>query len=84
MPVGRTECPFSFVLPPGLPSSFVSQYGNVTYNVEAVMKKAWSFDKKAKVPFTVNALVDLNNDHRASQSADFRKVKTVGFLCCVR
>lgn len=84
IPAGRNEYPFQFALPPGLPSSFVGSHGKVTYEVQAVMKRSWKFDHDVKAQFTVNAMVDLNNDPIAAQPGEIKKSKTLCCLCCAR
>ena len=64
-PPGHTTYPFQFQLPPNLPSSFEDAHGNVRYCVEVKVDRPWKFDYKAKRPFTVNAVYDLNLEPRA-------------------
>jgi hypothetical protein len=66
LPMGRHTFPFSFVLPPNLPSSFEGQHGYVRYSVKGVIDKPWKFDHSTKRVFTVICLLDLNTDPNAT------------------
>ena len=48
------------------------------------MKRSWKFDHDVKAQFTVNAIVDLNNDANAAQPGEIKKSKTLCCLCCAR
>ena len=52
--------PFSFMLPPNLPSSFESKIGNVRYFVKADIVRDWKWNHKVKQHFMVNGILDLN------------------------
>ena len=65
LPQGRHTFPFSFMLPPNLPSSFEGGVGHVRYDVKATIDKPWKFDHTTKRPFTVVCILDLNADPNA-------------------
>ena len=52
--------PFSFMLPPNLPSTFESDIGNVRYFIKAVIVRSWKWNHKVKQHFMVNGILDLN------------------------
>ena len=59
--VGEHRFPFSFALPPQLPTSFEGEFGSVRYSARATLLHA----KPQKVKeitafFTVNSVLDLN------------------------
>lgn len=62
LPPGQHFYPFSFQLPPNLPSSFEGGDGYVRYTIRGVIdRSSWiKKDKDTKKPFTVIALLDLN------------------------
>lgn len=60
--------PFSFILPPDIPSSYEGKYGSVRYTLKAVIKMASLFksDYVSKVHvLNVNTVVDLNRNETA-------------------
>jgi len=57
---GIHRYPFTFSLPPTVPSSFEGQWGSVRYTAEATMERPWKFDHSTRSAFTVISLVDLN------------------------
>jgi len=82
LPPGQTVYPFTFQLPPAIPSSFQGQHGYVQYTLQATMKRSWAFDKSTTYPFTVNGILDLNTYPGASQPGHFTKIKHLGCCCC--
>ena len=60
LPPGIHYFPFSFMLPPNLPSSFESKIGNVRYFVKADIVRDWKWNHKVKQHFMVNGILDLN------------------------
>ena len=68
LPPGQHIFPFSFTLPPNLPSSFEGGVGYVRYTVKGTIDKPWKFDHNTKRPFTVVALLDLNTQPNAAVS----------------
>lgn len=60
LPPGIHYFPFSFMLPPNLPSSFESNIGNVRYFVKADIVRDWKWNHKVKQHFMVNGILDLN------------------------
>ena len=63
MEAGTHKYPFSFTLPPNVPSSFEGYYGHVRYTAKATMDRPWKFDHDTRSAFTVISLVDLNLEH---------------------
>ena len=59
-PAGNFQYPFSFQLPPTLPSSFEGEHGNVRYFIKGTIDRPWRFDHTCKTMFTVVANFDLN------------------------
>ena len=60
MEAGNHRLPFSFILPPTVPSSFESKVGYVRYTAEATMERSWKFNHVTRSAFTVISIVDLN------------------------
>ena len=60
LPPGIHYFPFSFMLPPNLPSSFESNIGHVRYYVKADIVRDWKWNHKVKQHFMVNGILDLN------------------------
>lgn len=82
LPQGRTECPFYFKLPNDIPSSFEMKHGYVKYYLEAVISRSLKFDHKVRTLFTVNGLLDLNTEWKASHSGELNKQKYICCFCC--
>jgi hypothetical protein len=83
IPPGRNSYPFNFALPSmNLPSSYVGEYGSVTYQIEATIKRSWKFDQVIKEKFTVNAIVDLNTDAGAAEPGEWKSSKNFCCFCC--
>ena len=59
-PPGHGMYTFEYQLPVNIPSSFEGGIGWVRYLIECVIDRPWKFDHKAKLPFTVNSIFDLN------------------------
>jgi len=57
---GTYRYPFTFPLPPNVPSSFEGEHGYVRYTVEAKIDRPWKFDHVSRSAFTVINHVDLN------------------------
>lgn len=62
---GTNNYPVTFMLPPNLPSSFESYYGNIRYNVKAKVDRVGK-DYKVQYPFTVISHLDLNQEPNAT------------------
>ena len=58
--VGQYEYPFAFILPHQIPSSYESLNGKVRYHVKAIIERSWKKNYACQLPFSVNAVVDLN------------------------
>ena len=84
LPAGNHVFPFSFVLPPNLPSSFEGQHGHVRYFVEAEIDRSgiFTFNKRKKQFITINSIVDLNLIQGAATPQTNSNSKTFGILCC--
>lgn len=65
LPPGHHTFPFSFVLPPSLPSSFEGGIGYVRYLVKGTIDRPWRFDDDTVRPFTVLSALDLNQQPMA-------------------
>ncbi|XP_059165745.1 arrestin domain-containing protein 17-like [Physella acuta] len=82
IPLGRHTFPFQFILPLGLPSSFEAGTGYVRYTVSCNIDKPWKFDHRTKRPFTIVALLDLNQQPNCMQRLQATKQKHLCCLCC--
>ena len=71
---GRHEFPFTFTLPPNLPSSYESCYGEIRYTVKAVVDRPWKFNHESIRAFSVNAVLNLNMEPLASVSISLRTI----------
>ena len=60
LPPGQHVYPFTFQLPPNLPSSFEGGEGFVRYSIKGTIDKPWKFDHDTKRLFTVTSPLDLN------------------------
>lgn len=60
--------PFSFTLPHQLPSSFEGTYGSLRYYIKATLGRRYMLDAVFKRGFSVNTIVDLNQNFQASVS----------------
>ena len=81
---GRHVFPFSFILPPNLPSSFEGQHGHVRYFIEAKIDQSglFNFNKKKKLFITINSVIDLNFIQGVDIAQTNSNAKTFGCLCC--
>lgn len=52
--------PFSYVLPPTLPSAFEGKFGHIRYGIKVTLDRPWKLDHEVKTPFTVISPIDLN------------------------
>ncbi|XP_061179230.1 arrestin domain-containing protein 3-like [Saccostrea echinata] len=82
LPPGQHVYPFSFQLPPNLPSSFEGGIGYVRYTIKGTIDKPWKFDHTTKRPFTVIASLDLNSQPTAARSEQNQNSKYLCCLCC--
>jgi len=57
---GTHRYPFTFSLPPNVPSSFEGEYGYVHYTAESTIKRPSKTNHVTRSAFTVIGLVDLN------------------------
>ncbi|KAI5698365.1 hypothetical protein M8J76_014715 [Diaphorina citri] len=80
IPQGSHVYPFSYTLPPTIPSSFDGEHGRVRYKVTARLDRPWKFDKTAEAMFSVVTPYDLNTDMRAKEPINQNVSKTFRFL----
>ncbi|KAK4019586.1 arrestin domain-containing protein 3 [Daphnia magna] len=73
---------FSFTLPHQLPPSFEGAHGSLRYYIKAVLGRRWMLDAVFKRGFSVNTIVDLNQNFQASIPVKNEETKTVCCLCC--
>ncbi|KAI6185073.1 Arrestin domain-containing protein 2-like protein [Aphelenchoides bicaudatus] len=79
-PEGENRFFFSFQLPYGLPPSYKSFYGNISYKLEARINVPWWLDKVANLDLNVSPFYDLNLLSGAAQSVRQSIEKTYGFF----
>ena len=60
LPPGVHYFPFSFLLPPNLPSSFETSTGQVRYFIRATIVRDWKWNHRVKQHFMINGILDLN------------------------
>ncbi|XP_061172553.1 arrestin domain-containing protein 3-like [Saccostrea echinata] len=82
LPPGQHTFPFSFVLPPNLPSSFEGSTGHVRYIIKGTIDRPWRFDDHTVRAFSVLCALDLNQLPLASQGAEATDSKNLCCLCC--
>nr|XP_022329069.1 arrestin domain-containing protein 3-like [Crassostrea virginica] len=82
LPPGQHHFPFSFMLPPNLPSSFEGGIGHVRYVVKGTIDRPWRFDDNCVRAFTVLNALDLNQLPEANHGAEATDNKTICCLCC--
>ena len=73
---------FSCQLPPQLPTSFESKYGNIRYQIQVEVERPWKFDIKFSFGFTVIKIFDLNFDRptlRNPLKSELAKTFFLGF-----
>ncbi|XP_046678778.1 arrestin domain-containing protein 3-like [Homalodisca vitripennis] len=77
---GEYEHPFTTTLPPVLPSSFESEYGDIQYSVKGVVDIPWEIDDTVETTFSIMTNVDLNNIAEAKLPVKQEVEKT---FCCL-
>ncbi|CAL8113960.1 unnamed protein product [Orchesella dallaii] len=85
LPTGKHIYPFSFVLPESLPSSLTHKHGQVKYYLEATISRGQGITKPnytCRLQFSVNAILDLNNEFGAQHEGMVSKEKNVCCFCC--
>ncbi|KAL1139742.1 hypothetical protein AAG570_006720 [Ranatra chinensis] len=82
IPIGEYSYPFSYTLPPLLPSSFEGEYGSIRYSVKAVIDRPWKFDHETKTSFIVVAPLDLNYNANAKDPVKIEDEKNFCCFCC--
>ena len=79
---GLHRFPFSFALPPNLPSSFEAHKGHVRYEAKGEIIRSWKFHHHCRKIFTVNGIMDLNMNPQCKESDSRKDLKTFGCCCC--
>ncbi|KAL8602393.1 hypothetical protein ACOMHN_022905 [Nucella lapillus] len=80
MEAGHHEFPFTFPLPPSLPSSCECGGGSVRYCVKAKLELGWADSVSMRRYFIVFRPLDLN-DHSAARCSEEQEVERP--LCCL-
>lgn len=81
MAPGNHVFPFSFILPRNIPPSYTSEFGNVTYKVEAEADRPMAFNDKDKALFCVHSMYDLNLDPLAKKPIRLQAETSYGCWC---
>lgn len=82
---GTFNYPFTFQLPPNLPSSFMNNHGYIRYGVKAVVDIPWAMDYEDKMYFEVASPIDLNTfPMECFQPVSRSDSKTVCCWCCAQ
>ncbi|KAK9886117.1 hypothetical protein WA026_014903 [Henosepilachna vigintioctopunctata] len=80
---GRFTYPFSFHLPPNLPSTFENSNGYIRYTLKGIVDVPWGTDYEDKIHFVLASLIDLNNFPLESfQPVSRSDEKTICCWCC--
>jgi hypothetical protein len=79
---GTYRYSFECLLPDLIPASFEATYGNIRYNIKAVMDIPWRFDKEYELQFTVVRHDDLNEFPELKIATQDEKIKTFCCMCC--
>jgi len=82
LPPGIHYFPFSFLLPPNMPTSFESNIGQVRYFVKADIVRDWKWNHKVKQHLMINGILDLNMYPSAKHEGNSRDHKRLCCLCC--
>ena len=72
--------PFEFNLPIGIPTSYSTPEVRVCYDIEAILERSWKPNFKARVPFTVTGILDLNELPEPGKAFGIRVSKNL--YCC--
>ncbi|XP_044755834.1 arrestin domain-containing protein 3-like [Coccinella septempunctata] len=80
---GIFNYPFSFQLPPNLPSSFTNQHGYIRYGVRGIIDIPWGLDYESTQNFELVSPIDLNTfPMECFQPVSRSDSKTVCCWCC--
>ncbi|XP_048735830.2 arrestin domain-containing protein 3-like [Ostrea edulis] len=79
---GQYVYPFSFVLPPNLPSSFEGGVGHVRYTIRGTIDRPWGLNYNTVLAFTVLSALDLNQQPLATNGAEATDSKMLCCWCC--
>ncbi|GFS23760.1 arrestin domain-containing protein 3 [Elysia marginata] len=79
---GSYMYPFSFRLPPHIPSSFEGPLGHVRYWVTGTVEKTWGSDHVSRVELRVTNPLDLNLERDAVISQTDSSEAILCCLCC--
>lgn len=82
LPEGDNMFPFSFTLPPNLPSSFQGKHGRVYYVCKAEVDLPWKLNYTCEVPFSVSPLVDLNDITDGNKKIVMEMQESLASYCC--
>ena len=78
---GVHNFPFSFVLPQNLPSSYEARMGHVRYEAKGEIVRSWKFNHHCRKIFTVNGILDLNQNPQCREPDSRKDLKTLGCCC---
>jgi len=70
MQAGKTNFPFSFVLPRNIPGSFQGTYGKIEYKLEAKVEISWATDPKARQKITIDMKQEMANEQSVYENLD--------------
>ncbi|XP_062576489.1 arrestin domain-containing protein 3-like [Saccostrea cucullata] len=82
LPPAQHVFPFTFVLPPQLPSSFEGEHGYVRYKVEGIIDRPRKSNLRSVRPFTVLTTLDLNLEPSVANGIEIQNSKDLCCLCC--
>lgn len=82
MSSGSYTYDFSGQLPLKLPEALEGKHGHIRYNVEAILDVPWRFDKKFKIPFTIERSDDLNEFPELKDPSKVEEIKRFRCLFC--
>ena len=80
IPAGDHLYPFEFNLPHGIPTSYASTEVRICYDIEAVLERSWKPNFKARTPFTVTGILDLNEIPDLGEAVGLRVSRNL--FCC--
>jgi len=87
VPPGNHQFPFSYPLPPGIPSSFSHAHGSIRYTLKSILEKPGMDVKSEKLEVPVHGHTSLPLLMQAHTPASLFKEKTFNkcfLLCCVQ
>lgn len=81
LPAGVHQIPFSFRLPPSLPSSYEGQYGHIRYFAAATLQRRKKWNVSTRRNFTVRGYEPLGPGQ--SGPAQLEETSPMAVCCCV-